>query len=173
MLSWLLIVWRLVACGAAGYRVPDMHHLRWTPRKAALVPKQSRFSNLTFGSPGESKFNLWVTRRRKVAQQSVRKGLQTSCQGILATIMGAKRRQKLPRWSPKWRPNGAKDTSWSKVDKQPFVYLAPGGHFCPKNEKRLGIPSPQDTKTQARRPNGSKKDAQRLSNSSSGSPGES
>ena len=43
MLSWLLIVWRLVACGAAGYRVPDMHHLRWTPRKAALVPKQSCF----------------------------------------------------------------------------------------------------------------------------------
>ena len=42
MLSWLLIVWRLVACGAAGYRVPDMHHLRWTPRKAALVPKRSR-----------------------------------------------------------------------------------------------------------------------------------
>ena len=43
MLSWLLIVWSLVACGAAGYRVPDMHHHRWTPRKAALVPKQSRF----------------------------------------------------------------------------------------------------------------------------------
>ena len=43
VLSWLLIVWRLVACGAAGYRVPDMHHLRWTPRKAALVPKQSCF----------------------------------------------------------------------------------------------------------------------------------
>ena len=43
VLPWLLIVWRLVACGAAGYRVPDKHHLRWTPRKAALVPKQSRF----------------------------------------------------------------------------------------------------------------------------------
>ena len=35
MLPWLLIVWRLVACGAAGYKVPDMHHLRWTRRKAA------------------------------------------------------------------------------------------------------------------------------------------
>ena len=44
VLPWLLIVWRLVACGAAGYRVPDMHHLRWTPRKAAQVPKQSRYT---------------------------------------------------------------------------------------------------------------------------------